>query len=567
MKKRTKKLLAMMAASPNSPKLRRVSGLPPLSYTAKEVGFLDNYRIYGQTSRNLFDMKKFAELCFPRFASVTFADNTLSFTSTAVDAYVNYVCGEGDTVVDEYRPSCIDVLPSTTYTISMSSAPKCYISWINSSYKAVSAYTRIPDNQSSYTFTTPENCTKLLFRLGKNVTNIGDTFTISDIMLNAGFTPLPYEPYGESVGDRTKNLLDEKCLISPLILDGVAYSWYFDTEHYIRTTDITNDPRQWLYKNCQFYITLPTGAYILSVRGVAGTSEYTGVGILNSSDQRIVYRNLQNIANFSAGFILDNTTTVGLMIKPFDGKYRIMILQEDTSESYEPYGYKIPITISNDNSENAIIYLPSQLHKYGNAEQYVEYIDFETQTMHIIQKNLFLINKINRVINGIWFLTNPDGSVTIQGTLRGNRADWVIYDKNQVTLPSGEYYFSCKNATSNIKFISGGAGSDSTGQVAYMEITNDNSVLRSCIGGGIGHCIIRVETSVTTPITLYPMIRKSDIEDDTFEPYFDSPELDVTLPALPTVTGTNVLSVGTEVQPSIVEVTGRIKPVPTEGGE
>ena len=46
MNKRTKRLLAMMSAKP---KLRTVSGLPPLSYKAKKAGTLSNYRIYGNT--------------------------------------------------------------------------------------------------------------------------------------------------------------------------------------------------------------------------------------------------------------------------------------------------------------------------------------------------------------------------------------------------------------------------------------------------------------------------------------------------------------------------------------
>jgi hypothetical protein len=39
-----------------------------------------------------------------------------------------------------------------------------------------------------------------------------------------------------------------------------------------------------------------------------------------------------------------------------------------------------------------------------------------------------------------------------------------------------------------------------------------------------------------------------------YEPYIENTDLDVTLPALPTLTGTNVLSVGTEVQPSNVYI-------------
>jgi hypothetical protein len=38
-------------------------------------------------------------------------------------------------------------------------------------------------------------------------------------------------------------------------------------------------------------------------------------------------------------------------------------------------------------------------------------------------------------------------------------------------------------------------------------------------------------------------------------------DLDVTLPALPTIAGTNTLSVGTEVQPSEVYIKGKIKKI------
>jgi hypothetical protein len=57
------------------------------------------------------------------------------------------------------------------------------------------------------------------------------------------------------------------------------------------------------------------------------------------------------------------------------------------------------------------------------------------------------------------------------------------------------------------------------------------------------------------------MIRKANIEDDTYEPYIEDTDLDVTLPALPTMTGTNTLTVGTEVQPSNVYLKGRIKEI------
>ena len=75
--------------------------------------------------------------------------------------------------------------------------------------------------------------------------------------------------------------------------------------------------------------------------------------------------------------------------------------------------------------------------------------------------------------------------------------------------------------------------------------------------------------TLTTPIYLTEQIRKVRDEAE----YIDyasqkmyrigADDFDVTLPALPTLAGTNVLSVGADVQPSMVEVMGRIKAVPT----
>lgn len=105
-------------------------------------------------------------------------------------------------------------------------------------------------------------------------------------------------------------------------------------------------------------------------------------------------------------------------------------------------------------------------------------------------------------------------------------------------------------------------------------------------------CEIRLSSGYTYDnLTFYPMIRKADIEDDTYEPYrtpvttpiylpeqikkvgdeaeyidyaeqkqhfVDGTSVDVNLPALPTISGTNTLSVGTGVQPSKVIARGKI---------
>lgn len=77
-------------------------------------------------------------------------------------------------------------------------------------------------------------------------------------------------------------------------------------------------------------------------------------------------------------------------------------------------------------------------------------------------------------------------------------------------------------------------------------------------------------TPVTTPIYLPEQIRKVGDEaeyidfEEQKQHFADGTSVDVTLPALPILSGTNTLSVETEVKPSKIEITGRIK---MSGGE
>jgi hypothetical protein len=72
-------------------------------------------------------------------------------------------------------------------------------------------------------------------------------------------------------------------------------------------------------------------------------------------------------------------------------------------------------------------------------------------------------------------------------------------------------------------------------------------------------------TPITTPIYLPEQIKKVGDEAEYIDygeqkqHFADGTSVDVELPTLPTLSGTNTLSIGTEVQPSMIEITGRIK--------
>lgn len=496
--------------------------------------------LVGDRTANLFDMKKFAELCYPNSASVIFTDNTLSFTSTGTDAYVNMVFGEGDIVYKHYRPSCIDVLPSTTYTISMSSTPKCFISWIDSSYTAVSAYTRIPVDQSSYTFTTPSNCTKLLIRLGKTVNNIGDTFTISNIMLNEGSTALSYEPYGYKVPVKAwgKNLLQNTQ--GSISLNGVQYQGSINLNGVLFTLNADGSvsfERKSAYNyKADLYIVgtniaddnmdLNIGSnYIIS--GGVNSNAYIGIQ---------GFCPLTHVVNTSDITVSSTMGKIFLRVTPQEngnGTFYPMIRKADIEDdTYEPY--RTPVTTP--------IYLPEQIKKVGDE---VEYIDYSEQKLHKIRKNLLQNTATSQTINGVIVTVNEDKSISL--SFEAVTYTRFIEVNGSVDVEMGDILSGCPYIG-----VNGLELRVTNNETGYYEsdIGRGVTIVNPAVAGN-AKVIIRIPSYyANSNLTFYPMIRKADMQDDTYEPYIENADLDVTLPALSTIKGTNTLSVNTSIQPS-----------------
>lgn len=218
--------------------------------------------------------------------------------------------------------------------------------------------------------------------------------------------------------------------------------------------------------------------------------------------------------------------------------------------------YSVPVTVTNGtDTETTNLYLPEPLKMVGDE---AEYIDYREQKMHRVRKNLLQNTATSQTRRGITFTVNTDGSITCSGILKSDEyADLVIsgvFLGDIDILENGNYIVSCANGSNNTSLIIG----NSEGEVGRIRAAEKN------ISANLTWAILRIYQA-NPAITLYPMIRKADIEDDTYEPYIEDTELDVTLPALPTLSGTNTLSVGTTVKPSKVEINGKINAV-QEGG-
>ena len=215
------------------------------------------------------------------------------------------------------------------------------------------------------------------------------------------------------------------------------------------------------------------------------------------------------------------------------------------------YGkWAIPVT---NNSETANIYLDEPLRMVGDE---AEYIDYGEQKQHRVRKNLAQTIATSQTINDITFTVNANGSVTCNGTNHGNNPIMFELNNPDVVFPEGVYITSgCPAGGSitggyKIQYFNGSSWNYELGSGSTFTLSG-NLKYRSRI-------LISKDVTVTN-LTFYPMLRLASIEDDTYEPYIEDTELDVTLPTLPTLSGTNTLTVGTEVQPSGVEIKGRIK--------
>ena len=211
--------------------------------------------------------------------------------------------------------------------------------------------------------------------------------------------------------------------------------------------------------------------------------------------------------------------------------------------------YRVPVTVTNGtDTETTNIYLPEQIKMVGDE---AEYVDYGQQKQHRVRKNLLQNTAMSQTINGVTFTVNDDGSVTCSGTAEKQARLSISSDWQQ-------------NVDIGSRYTATGCPPGGSERSYYLDLYNFGwefgngiSAIARYVEGSNYRCAIIIASGYTCDnLTFYPMIRKADITDDTYEPYIENTEVDVTLPALPTLSGTNTLTVGTEVQPSKVYIKG-----------
>ena len=356
-----------------------------------------------------------------------------------------------------------------------------------------------------------------------------------------------YRIYGntvnsESVGDRTGNLFDNGITIeNGTINTETGANSSYQSQKRLRTS---------------FIGFLSAGTYTINADGVNRVNSIVLYSSQNLDDFiETVYGTAIPPKSFTlneGGYIriafskADNSD-----ISPYDIS-NIMLNAGSEALSYEPYGYCVPVTVTNGtDTQTKSLYLPEQIKMVGDE---AEYVDYQEQKLHRVRKNLLKITYASSgatTYDGV-SISNNDGILTLNGT--SNNGAFVNL-ATAIKLPIGNYILTggSENLTIRFQKTSSGYGYDDTGAGRNLSCPEE-------VTSGV--CMLKLTANYTyNSVKVYPMIRKADIEDDTYEPYIADTELDVTLPALPTLSGTNTLSVGTEVQPSGIEIKGRIQEV------
>lgn len=171
-------------------------------------------------------------------------------------------------------------------------------------------------------------------------------------------TPTPTSPVEvQSVGDRTKNLLDMN------IFSGTGYHSYYTVTNN-KITIKSNDGSAWASKT-PIYLK-PNTNYTISVENVSN------IDVRTPENVRLASGNASSLS-----FTTDDTGVICLKLFNNEGIYPyevgyIQIEENSSATSYEPYGYKIPITVRGKNILNSSVLLENGFELQEDGSYYVQ---------------------------------------------------------------------------------------------------------------------------------------------------------------------------------------------------
>jgi hypothetical protein len=349
-------LLSRQMKNRRHEKNNMVTGIPPLTFTANKKGLLKNYRIYGNTETLTRSYSGTTPLSFPivdgavsnyRVYGQT-SRNLFDYSTVTTGYRIIWVTGQpapdATATISDYI-----AVNSGTYAVNSRVFVACYDSSKN--YLGVySANGYVKDYSISVDYIVLNSTCSYIRIFSYNISGVGSNTISQTTMLNVGSTALPYEPYGESVGD--------------LVTDS-------QSEHYGEyAIPITNNS-----ETANIYLDEPltksgnNADYIdyaeQKRHNADGTSEDVTLPALPAQSST-------------------NSLSVGTTIQPssvaVDVDEVVSCGDKVTDSQNVNYGkYKIPVTLTADSAETTDIYLDTPLAKSGDI---ADYIDYAAQKRH-----------------------------------------------------------------------------------------------------------------------------------------------------------------------------------------
>ena len=238
--------------------------------------------------------------------------------------------------------------------------------------------------------------------------------------------------------------------------------------------------------------TLPSGSYVLS----GGYSNSIFLFLINTSTGDTVVEAKASEASFTLSaattvrlsiFVANGTNTSGVSLYPM---LRSASIADDT---YEPY---------HESVEDYM--LPQSVQNVMGAKNLLAFPYYEG----------------SKTQNGVTFTVNADGGITVSTNGAASADTWFNLAQNPAFMTPGDSYT-----------MSGCPSGGSSGTYC-LRYTNNTDRAYEDTGSGVDvegfassytnvqlHIRVKSGTTISTPVTFYPMIRLAEYTDPTYEPY------------------------------------------------
>ncbi len=141
-----------------------------------------------------------------------------------------------------------------------------------------------------------------------------------------------------------KNLLNYNKIRS----SAVTYGYSVDANGNISKTG-NNDGRVWGYSSSDWHETLSSGTYTLTLlfsTPISSDNTAAGIGIYQNGTTIYGSYDIKEKDKVTLSFTLNETTDIGIMVKSYDGVYKIQLEEGDTSTTWEPYFVTASTTVT-----------------------------------------------------------------------------------------------------------------------------------------------------------------------------------------------------------------------------